>query len=1133
MGSSRLRQWLTRLAPIYPGEGALVALCLGVNFLIFAGIMFGRNSRDSLFLVYFGVQYLPYMYFANAVSLVVCSLAYTTLIDRIERGKFLGSISLLFVAGLVASRVILLRHPHWFFPILYIGAQVIWYFSLMQFWTFAGDLFDTRQAKRLFPLLAVGGLLGMIGVGLVIRRLVHAVGPESLLLVWASLISVAVTLGGLTYRRYRKVPEPAKVDLLAAAARVKPSEWQKIKDGFREVGREPLQRSMAGYTFLLWTVFAIVDFCYSKTARARYPDPNELATFLGHFAGAQGFLCLTIQLFFTRAVIARLGVGTTINFHPSMLLIGSTWMGLRFGFPSVVSTKLADASMLYTFSDSSYQLLYNPVPPDRRARVRGFIEGYIKPLSLAAAGVLVLLGNSYLKSIHLPSGRELSTGQQLSWGAIVLAMTWLGVALTAKKGYIRALLRNLQGESPALRQAAATALGKLKDAASLSVLSETLRSENPERVVTAIQFLESYGTEEATEALASLLAHPDPRVRATVVGSLGRHAGGKYMDRLTPLLDDPDPRVRANVIEALATAQDPGLVDKLQPLLRDPCTRARVNTVLTIAAIQGVATALEWMPLIRDLAHGDQDARSTATYALGRLPHVQSMDLLSELLNDPEQRIRCEAAQALGRIGSPRVFPNLIAALAGPADLRRQARRSLVAIVQKHGEETTRELVSTAVRSDRAEIRSELADVLGRLKDPRISETLIALLKDPEWRVRWKVLKSFERLARAGPLPENARAALFNYAREELASFRQSQLWSQALTASPTTEAERVLALALEEDRVNIEERVFHMLGIVCGRDRMLAIFEKLQSGEPRLRADALEALDTLAPKEIGREVLKLLEPAPTAKQTVPTPVEPVLKALAGHSKAWVRACTAYFLGYHPQGNGEGLLRTLVEDRDRVVRETALAAGWRAFRDSWRPHVEAAAQSPDSVLRRSGQMILAGLPKGSGESPSPGERSEPMLLTVERVLFLKSAPLFAALESEELAAIADIALEHEYQPGEIIFEENQLPGHLYVIVRGKVEVFRRVDSSERPVAILGEKECFGEMAILDDERRSASVKALEPTLVLKIDRDSFRELINERPQISFAIFKILCTRLRHKNMEADNLPGLESERLHA
>src|SRR5207245_7257918 len=70
-----------------------------------------------------------------------------------------------------------------------------------------------------------------------------------------------------------------------------------------------------------------------------------------------------------------------------------------------------------------------------------------------------------------------------------------------------------------------------------------------------------------------------------------------------------------------------------------------------------------------------------------------------------------------------------------------------------------------------------------------VLDTLIALLKDPGWRVRWKVLKSFERLSRVGPLPEKARAALFEYARGELAAFRQSLLTSRALVPRPGDES--------------------------------------------------------------------------------------------------------------------------------------------------------------------------------------------------------------------------------------------------------------------------------------------------------------------------------------------------------
>jgi len=237
-------------------------------------------------------------------------------------------------------------------------------------------------------------------------------------------------------------------------------------------------------------------------------------------------------------------------------------------------------------------------------------------------------------------------------------------------------------------------------------------------------------------------------------------------------------------------------------------------------------------------------------------------------LHDPDVDLRTQAAKALGVIGSPRVIPALVEALGGAPEVRHVARRSLAAIAKNAGVACAQQLAQTALTSKQTEVRSELADVLGRLEGPQVIPTLIALLKDREWRVRWKVLKSFEHRARSAALPEEARAALFQFASDELTAFRQSFLCSQALVSKPVSQPERMLAQALKEDRVKIEERVFHMLGILCGREQMLAIFTKLNSGEARQRADALEALDNLAPKTIGRQILGLLEPAPTYDKT-------------------------------------------------------------------------------------------------------------------------------------------------------------------------------------------------------------------------------------------------------------------------
>lgn len=144
-----------------------------------------------------------------------------------------------------------------------------------------------------------------------------------------------------------------------------------------------------------------------------------------------------------------------------------------------------------------------------------------------------------------------------------------------------------------------------------------------------------------------------------------------------------------------------------------------------------------------------------------------------------------------------------------------------------------------------------------------------------------------------------------------------------------------------------------------------------------------------------------------------------------------------------------------------------------------------------------------------------------MLLTMEKILFLKSAPIFAGMTGEELRVLADIVEETEFKENDIIFRENEPGEELYVIIRGSVRVVRGEAASESVIAVLGERECFGEMAILDDEPRSATAKAAEDSLMLKLNRDDFRDLIREEPEVAFGIFRVFTRRIRQANIDQE------------
>ncbi len=133
-----------------------------------------------------------------------------------------------------------------------------------------------------------------------------------------------------------------------------------------------------------------------------------------------------------------------------------------------------------------------------------------------------------------------------------------------------------------------------------------------------------------------------------------------------------------------------------------------------------------------------------------------------------------------------------------------------------------------------------------------------------------------------------------------------------------------------------------------------------------------------------------------------------------------------------------------------------------------------------------------------------------MISTVEKVLFLKSVDLFSQIPGEDLARVAQIAEEFEFEPEEPLMHEGEIGESMFILIEGHVEVIK----GDRVVVKLGPRECVGEMAILDSEPRSATVQAAEDTRALKIEREDFYDLMMEQMAIAQGIIKVLTQRLR-------------------
>ena len=106
-----------------------------------------------------------------------------------------------------------------------------------------------------------------------------------------------------------------------------------------------------------------------------------------------------------------------------------------------------------------------------------------------------------------------------------------------------------------------------------------------------------------------------------------------------------------------------------------------------------------------------------------------------------------------------------------------------------------------------------------------------------------------------------------------------------------------------------------------------------------------------------------------------------------------------------------------------------------------------------------------------------------------------------------------------YQDGEVIVRQGEVANCMYVIQSGKAEVVEEVNGKTVPLAVLGENDFFGEMAIFEDEVRSATVRALGAVRVLTVDKKTLLRGIQQDPALAFRILEHICHRLRRLDSE--------------
>ena len=141
---------------------------------------------------------------------------------------------------------------------------------------------------------------------------------------------------------------------------------------------------------------------------------------------------------------------------------------------------------------------------------------------------------------------------------------------------------------------------------------------------------------------------------------------------------------------------------------------------------------------------------------------------------------------------------------------------------------------------------------------------------------------------------------------------------------------------------------------------------------------------------------------------------------------------------------------------------------------------------------------------------------------------LKSVPMFSGFSQDQLRALGAMIMRRGAPRGSTVMREGDAADCLYVVVTGRLKVLMgEADGKETILSIIGAGEFFGEMSLIDDNPRSATVTAIEPCELLAITRRDFRRCLVENSDLAMAVMRVLVRRLREADRKIGSLAMLD------
>jgi ATP/ADP translocase/HEAT repeat protein len=852
---------------IRPNEFGLVQLfflhftTIGVFYTI------GATAADTMFLSRFSPDkvkaLLPWVYIGTAATSTLLTWFYDFVQGRVSRLKLLMGTHIFLGVSVVLFRYLIIRYEQftWLYFLLVIWLESCSLISIMLSYSYAGDYFTTRDARRLYGYINGGLAFGTLVSGYMISPLVKWMGTDNLLFV----------IGGLQIL--------SALWAVTISASTRPSTRE--EDELGEQRKAPLATIFGRpYVLLIMIVvvsglicFRLTEFQFQITA-SRVMQEERLAIFFGKFYGYVGIAQVIIQFLLVGWLLGRFGVMKSLAVLPICLLGASA--GFYF-HPAVLTAALLNFARL-AFSETldlpSREVLFLPLPRRIRLRAQALFSGAIVPFGSGIGGAVILILVRHLEDIHHFA--------PITAGVVVL---WLVCLLILRSFYKGTLAQTIMsGEvSPSDLQRLVSI------PASGAVLNGLLRSQKDERVLFALDLLKLRKLGFLIDGVYRLTDSNNEIIARTAFELLGEEGARVPIEHFNRGIEDPRPPVRTAALLAYARIWREEAVPKLRGALNDSAASCRLAAMVGLIQFGGFDGAILAYPRLNDMLASARVAdRVAAVSVLHRIGGKGYEQTIESLLSDRAREVRREAALVCADLRSPELSPVLVKRIGDPS-LRQAVIRALESMPPEAGPLLAGSLKD---RSLSTEDRSSLAIALAKVGQAEVLGVLFDLVASDEPIVLRSAAGRALRIARErGVVPDIDTRVVYGYV-EKLID--RLMLVSKARIGSYKTDpGSSVLFL----DRcLVILDIIFSLLILLTDKEELKGIEASLLSPDQTLRDNAVELLDVILPRSLSSRLIPVISNALHELPSASRGLSDELKQELLDSDDWLRCITLYHL---------------------------------------------------------------------------------------------------------------------------------------------------------------------------------------------------------------------------------------------